>query len=88
MDDNSFAVILTSRHPALWVWISLRPDAWYDDNFLLEPGRPVRVRVTPVARMKLDQFRQRIRIGSLRDTWQDRRALMRQMMAAAKRNLT
>lgn len=89
-DDNSFAVILTSRHPALWVWISLGGlDAWYDDNFFcLEPGRPVRVRVTPVARMKLDQFRQRIRIGSLRDTWQDRRALMRQMMAAAKRNLT
>ncbi|HRR34176.1 MAG TPA: glycoside hydrolase family 2 TIM barrel-domain containing protein [Kiritimatiellia bacterium] len=85
-DDNSFAVILTSRHPALWVWISLEGvDARYDDNFFcLEPERPVRVRVTPSTRMKLDQFRQRIRIGSLRDTWQDKRALMQQMMAAAK----
>jgi len=85
-DDNSFAVILTSRHPALWVWISLEGmDARYDDNFFcLEPERPVRVRVTPATRMKLDQFRQRIRIGSLRDTWQDKRALMQQMMAAAK----
>ncbi len=85
-DDNSFAVILTSRHPALWVWISLEGlDARYDDNFFcLEPERPVRVRVTPATRLKLDQFRQRIRIGSLRDTWQDKRALMQQMMAAAK----
>jgi beta-mannosidase len=84
-DDNSFAVILTSRHPALWVWISLEGmDARYDDNFFcLEPERSVRVRVTPSTRLKLDQFRQRIRIGSLRDTWQDKRALMQQMMAAA-----
>ncbi len=85
-DDNSFAVILTSRHPALWVWISLEGmDARYEDNFFcLESERPVRVRVTPATRLKLDQFRQRIRIGSLRDTWQDKCALMQQMMAAAK----
>jgi beta-mannosidase len=88
-DDNSFAVILTSRHPALWVWISLEGvDARYDDNFFcLEPERPVRVRVTPSTRLKLDQFRQRIRIGSLRDTWQDKRALMQQMMVAAERSV-
>jgi beta-mannosidase len=87
-DDNSFAVILTSRHPALWVWISLEGmDARYDDNFFcLEPERSVRVRVTPATRLKLDQFRQRIRIGSLRDTWQDKRALMQQMMAAAQKS--
>ncbi|MDR2849285.1 MAG: hypothetical protein LBW77_01905 [Verrucomicrobiota bacterium] len=84
-DDNSFAVVLTSRHPALWVWISLDGlDARYDDNFFcLEPERPIRVRITPSTRLKLDQFRQRIRIGSLRDTWQDKRALMQQMLAAA-----
>jgi len=85
-DDNSFSVILTSHHPALWVWISLEGmDARYDDNFFcLEPEKPFRVRITPATRIKLDQFRQRIRIGSLRDTWQEKRNLM-QMMAAAKK---
>ncbi|HNX35578.1 MAG TPA: glycoside hydrolase family 2 TIM barrel-domain containing protein [Kiritimatiellia bacterium] len=85
-DDNSFAVTLTSHHPALWVWISLEGlDARYDDNFFcLEPEKPFRVRITPSSRIKLDQFRQLIRIGSLRDTWQEKRNLM-QMMAAAKK---
>ena len=85
-DDNSFAVILTSHHPAFWVWISLDGmDARYDDNFFcLEPEKPFRVRITPSTRIKLDQFRQRIRIGSLRDTWQEKRNLM-PMMAAAKK---
>lgn len=85
-DDNSFAVTLTSHHPAMWVWISLEGmDARYDENFFcMEPEKPVRVRVTPATRLKLDQFRQLIRIGSLRDTWQEKRILM-QMMAPPKK---
>jgi beta-mannosidase len=85
-DDNSFAVTLTSHRPAMWVWITLEGmEARYDDNFFcLEPEKSVRVRVTPSSRIKLDQFRQIIRIGSLRDTWQEKRSLM-QMMAAAKK---
>jgi len=85
-DDNSFAVTLTSSRPALWVWITLEGmDARYDDNFIcLEPEKPFRVRITPSTRIKLDQFRQIIRIGSLRDTWQEKRTLM-QVMAAAKK---
>jgi beta-mannosidase len=85
-DDNSFAVTLTSHHPAMWVWLSLDGmDARYDDNFFcIEPDKPFRVRITPSTRIKLDQFRQIIRIGSLRDTWQEKRNLM-QMMAAAKK---
>jgi len=85
-DDNSFAVTLTSHHPALWVWLSLDGmDARYDDNFFsLEPDKPFRMRITPATRLKLDQFRQLIRIGSLRDTWQEKRTLM-QVMAAAKK---
>ncbi len=86
IDDNSYALTLTSHHPAMWVWISLEGvEARYDDNFFcLEPAKPFRVRVTPASRMKLDPFRQMVRIGSLRDTWQEKRGLM-QMMAAAKR---
>ena len=85
-DDNSFAVTLTSHRPALWVWITLEGmDARYDENFFcLEPEKPLRVRITPASRIKLDQFRQIIRIGSLRDTWQEKRNLM-QMVAAAKK---
>jgi beta-mannosidase len=85
-DDNSFAVTLTSHHPALWVWISLEGmDARYDDNFFcLEPEKPFRVRITPSTRIKLDQFRQVIRIGSLRDTWQEKRSLMPMAPAAKK----
>ncbi len=85
-DDNSFAVTLTSHHPAMWVWVSLDGmDARYDDNFFcLEPDKPFRVRITPATRIKLDQFRQIIRIGSLRDTWQEKRNLI-QVMAPAKK---
>lgn len=85
-DDNNFAVTLTSHRPALWVWITLEGmDARYEDNFFcLEPEKPVRIRITPSSRIKLDHFRQIIRIGSLRDTWQEKRTLM-QMMAVAKK---
>jgi beta-mannosidase len=42
-----------------------------DNFFCLEPGRPMRVRVTPVNRLKPDQFRQVLRIQSIRDTYQE-----------------
>jgi len=72
-DDNSYAVTLTARHPALWTWLSLEGvDAKYDDNFIcIDPERPVRLRVTPVTRMKIDQFRQALRVSSIRDTYQE-----------------
>jgi len=72
-DDNSYAVTLTARHPALWVWLSLEgADAKCDDNFIcLEPERPVRLRVTPAARMKIEPFRQMLRVSSIRDTYQE-----------------
>ena len=68
-DDNSYAVTLTSPFTVMWVWLSLEGmDARYDDNyFCLEPGRPTRIRVTPSRRLKPEQFRQLIRIGSVRD---------------------
>jgi len=85
-DDNSFAVTLTSHRPALWVWLTLDGmDARFDDNFFcMEPEKACRVWVTPATRMKLDQFRQIIRIGSLRDTWQEKRGLMQMMVAPKK----
>jgi len=84
-DDNSYAVVLTSQQVAMWVWLSLDGmDARYDDNFFcLEPNRPMRIRVTPSRRLKPEQFHQMLRIGSLRDTWQEKRNLA-QMVASAR----
>ncbi len=75
-DDNSYAVTLTAKHPALWVWLTLEGmEAKYDDNFLcLEAERPVRIRVTPATRMKLEAFRQALHVASLRDTYQEQSA--------------
>ncbi|MCL2103792.1 MAG: hypothetical protein FWH21_01840 [Kiritimatiellaeota bacterium] len=85
-DDNSYAVTLTSQQVAMWVWLSLEGmDARYDDNFFcIEPSRPMRIRITPTRRLKPEQFHQMLRIGSLRDTWQEKRTLS-QMVASAKK---
>ena len=85
-DDNSYAVTLTAQQVAMWVWLSLDGmDARYDDNFIcLEPNRPTRIRVTPSRRIKQELFHQMLRIGSLRDTWQEKRTLM-QMVASARK---
>jgi beta-mannosidase len=85
-DDNSYAVTLTSPFTVMWVWLSLEGmDARYDDNyFCLEPGKPTRIRVTPSRRIKPEQFNQLIRIGSLRDTWQEKRTLMQMVVPQKK----
>jgi beta-mannosidase len=72
-DDNSYAVTLTAKHPALCVWLTLDDhDATYDDNFIcLEPERPTRIRVTPATRLKPDAFRAMLRVASIRDTYQE-----------------
>ena len=84
-DDNSYAVTLTAKHPALWTWLTLDGlDAKYDDNFIcIEPERPVRVRVTPAARMKLEPFRQALCVRSIRDTYQEQKAACCAIAAAA-----
>ena len=47
-------------------------DAKCDDNFVcLEPDRPMRIRVTPATRLKIEAFRQMLRVASIRDTYQE-----------------
>jgi beta-mannosidase len=84
-DDNSYAVTLTARHPALWVWLTLEgQDAKFDDNFVcLEPDRPLRLRVTPAERVKMEAFRQMLRVASIHDTYQEPAALTPDAGAAA-----
>jgi hypothetical protein len=40
--------------------------------------------VTPSRRIKPEQFNQLIRIGSLRDTWQEKRTLMQMVVPQKK----
>lgn len=85
-DENSYFVTLTSQTPAMWAWVSLEGmDAVYSDNFFcMEPAKPISVKVIPKQRIKLDEFRQSFRIGSLRDIWTDKGALM-QMRSGPKK---
>ena len=68
---DGFDVILAVRRPALWCWLELAgKDARYADNFFhLLPGRSRRVRVTPARPTTLSDFRRRLRVRSLRDTY-------------------
>lgn len=86
-DENSYVVTLTSQTPAMWAWVTLEGiDAIFSDNFFcMEPAKPFSVKITPKTRIKLDQFRQCFRIGSLRDTWQERGGLMQMRAGPAKK---
>ena len=68
---EGFRVTLKSRRPALWAWLDLGGmDAEYSDNFMhLEPGRPAQVTVRPSRRLSAAQFRSRLRVRSLADTY-------------------
>ena len=69
--DGAFQVALKTKHPALWTWLELEDaDAKYSDNFLhLRPGQTATVQVQPAAAMTLVQFRNKLRVQSLVDTF-------------------
>ena len=69
--DGSFRVSLKTKHPALWTWLELHgADARFSDNFVhLRPGRAVQVRVTPARSLTTSQFRKKLRVRSLADTY-------------------
>ena len=58
---------LTAERPAFWSWIEMRDcHAKYDDNFVhLSPHLPVRIRVTPMRNMRIDEFREALRVRSM-----------------------
>ena len=68
---NRYRVTLTARKPALWAWVELLDtDAEFSDNFVhLLPDRPVDITVSPAEEMKLRDFRKRLTIHSLWDTY-------------------
>ncbi len=71
-DEHCFAVTLRATKPALWSWLDFPPSpAKFDENFIcLAPGKPVRIRITPLDHFSLADFKKGLRIHSLYDTYE------------------
>lgn len=69
--DGSFRVTLAAKHPALWTWLEVDGrDARFSDNFFhLRPGRAAEITVTPSRVLSGAEFRKRLRVRSLADTF-------------------
>ncbi|MBD3392253.1 MAG: ABC transporter permease [Chitinivibrionales bacterium] len=69
--DGRFAVTLTARKPALWVWLSHRDRALrFADNFVhLYPNRPAVITARNAAPVSLKDFRKGLVVRSLVDTY-------------------
>jgi len=69
--DGSFDIRLSSKHPALWVWLELdKVDAKLSDNFChLRPGASVKVHVRPAKKLTAKELRSQLRVQSLVDTY-------------------
>jgi beta-mannosidase len=70
---GEYKVRLRARKPALWAWLEVEDtDARYSDNFLhLQPGREIAIAVQPERAMGVEEFRRRLRVRSLVDTWRE-----------------
>lgn len=69
--DGAFEVTLTTRRPALWVWLELEAiDARCSDNFFhLRPGVPMKVRIAPAKDLSEESLRNHLVVRSLVDTF-------------------
>jgi len=72
--SGNFIVILTSKQPALWVWIELlKADAHFSRNFIhLRPGRSVEITVKPAKPLTAAGFKKQLVIKSLTDTYSEK----------------
>jgi beta-mannosidase len=68
---DGFAVTVTARNPALWVWAGLEnADAKYSDNFFhLTPDAPRKILVQPKSALNRGDFIRQFRVRSLFDTY-------------------
>ena len=71
LKGGAYRVTLRSRHPALWTWLELEGvDARLSDNFVnLRPGRAAQVVVQPAPTLTAGEFRRRLRVRSVVDTY-------------------
>lgn len=69
--DGSYNVALKTQSPALWTWLELQGiDAIYSDNFVhLRPGSTTTINVKPNRELKAADFRKKLQVRSLIDTW-------------------
>ncbi len=69
--NGSFGVSLKTKHPAMWTWLELNGvDARCSDNFInLRPGRSVQVTMTPARKLTAAQFKKKLQVRSLVDTY-------------------
>lgn len=75
-DDHSYDVVIDAQKPTPWCWVEFPPcAARCDDNFFpLLPGKPVRIRVTPIENFTLPDFLRALRVRSIRDAMAQARA--------------
>lgn len=73
LSSRSFRVVLTAARPALWVWLELREvNARFTNNYIhLRPGETVEVRVHCDRDLTETEFRQRLRVQSLVNTYRE-----------------
>jgi beta-mannosidase len=68
---DGFTVVLKSQKPALWAWLELDDaDAKFSDNFVhISPDFPRTILVKPLTPLSIDEFRTKLRMRSLFDTY-------------------
>ena len=69
--NGAFTVMIDAKHPALWVWPDLSGSkASYSNRFShLFPGKPVEVHIQPEQAMSLAEFKEKLQLSSLTDTF-------------------
>ena len=69
--DGTFDVTLSTKRPALWVWLELdKVDARMSDNFFhLRPGASLKVNVAPERELSVTELRKCLAVRSLVDTY-------------------
>ena len=68
---EAFLVTLRAERPALWTWLELTGiDARMSDNFVhLYPGAAEEIVVCPARKLTVEQFRRKLKVRSLVDTY-------------------
>ncbi len=71
LDEQSFAVTINAKHPALWVWADLPGiKAAYSHRFFhLQPEKPVEITITPKTPLNLTEFEEKLKVYSVIETW-------------------
>jgi beta-mannosidase len=71
-NPNGFKVTLTTNKLAKSVYLSAKTDGFFSDNYFdLLPDKPLEVEFRTRVNVPLDEFRNQLRIRSLRDAFEN-----------------